>query len=183
MSHYGIIVFSNKANDLSFDELLYPYDEEKLSCYTFHPKPYEEIEKEFESFHKQNSTWTFDMYMKNFRYKKHKGKWGLWYNDNAKYDYYSLDGCAWLEEDLIPDGTLPDNKYYRYRKSQIKLKSDDDVPIAFVTPDGVWHSAGTVGWFAACDDTKESWESHIKEFKEFLAAPGDEYVSFVDCHI
>lgn len=183
MSHYGVIVFSNSARDSAFDKLLEPYSEADKKYMTFHPKEYSEIEKDFEKFKKQNPTWTIDIYVKNFGYVKHGGQYGYWYNDNARYDYYSLDGRSWDEEALIPDGTIPDNKYYRWRKSQIRLKNNEDVPVAFVTPDGVWHEAGRVGWFATCNDTPESWAKHIKEFKEFLAAPGDEYVSFVDCHI
>lgn len=185
MSHYGIVVFSDHMDDESFDILLAPYSETDKLYKTFHPKIMEEIKREFARFKEQNPSpvWTFDYYLSNFGYEQYEDQWGTWYNDNAKYDYYSLDGRAWLEEDMIPKGTIPDNRAYRYRKSQIKVMRDEDIPIAFVTPDGEWHCAGDVGWFATSNDTPESWEKHIKEFKEFLASPGDEYVSFVDCHI
>lgn len=185
MSHYGVAVFSNHMDDESFDILLAPYSEDDKQYMTFHPKTIDEIKEKFAHFKEQNPSpvWTFEYYLESFGYVQESGVWGYWYNDNAKYDYYSLDGRSWLEEDLIPAGEVPNNRAYRYRKSQIKLMRDEDIPIAFVTPDGVWHEAGTVGWFATCNDTPESWAKHIKEFKEFLAAPGDEYVSFVDCHI
>lgn len=183
MSHYGVVVFSDSYHDSSFYKLLEPYDETNHKYMTFHPKEYTEIKKDFERFKEMNPTWTIDMYIDSFGYVKHNGHFGSWYNDNARYDYYSLDARAWDEEALIPDGTIQYDKHHRWRKSQIVLKDDKDVPIAFVTPDGVWHEAGRVGWFATCNDTPESWAKHIKEFKEFLAAPGDEYVSFVDCHI
>lgn len=183
MSHYGVAVFSKTNDSLSFDELLEPYSESDKKYFTFHKKPHKEIEKDFEEFHKNNPSWDINMYIENFGYEKYNGEWGYWYNDNAKWDYYPLDARPSMEEALIREGEAPDDVYYRFRKSQIELRDDEHTPIAFITPDGEWHAAGTVGWFATCDDTPESWEKQRKDFKEFLAAPGDEYVSFVDCHI
>lgn len=56
-------------------------------------------------------------------------------------------------------------------------------PYAFVTPDGKWHSPGTVGWFALSDDTPESLKRYIKEWAEYVSSDENPYVNFVDCHI
>ena len=56
-------------------------------------------------------------------------------------------------------------------------------PYAFITPDGIWHAPGDVGWFGVSDEGPESLDRHIEEWQAFLNSPDDPYVSFVDCHI
>lgn len=56
-------------------------------------------------------------------------------------------------------------------------------PYAFITPDGVWHSSGTVGWFATSDDTPESRKAYLHEWIAWIESDENPYVNFVDCHI
>lgn len=59
-----------------------------------------------------------------------------------------------------------------------------EAPPAYITPDGVWHSPGNIGYFATDDFTKESVKAYYKEWKQFLrTAPDDLFVSFCDMHI
>lgn len=77
-------------------------------------------------------------------------------------------------------------EYYldRYKtKEQYVREMMRVVPYAFITPDGVWHSPGRVGWFACSNETAEDWERYVKEWDEFLASDTNPYVNLVDCHI
>lgn len=56
-------------------------------------------------------------------------------------------------------------------------------PYAFITPDGVWHAPGNVGWFAISDDTPETCEQYMNEWLDYISSEENPYVSFVDCHI
>jgi hypothetical protein len=56
---------------------------------------------------------------------------------------------------------------------------------AVLTPDGVWHEKGEMGWFGCSSETPEEakdWEEHYKE--RFLdTADPDWILTIVDCHI
>ncbi len=56
---------------------------------------------------------------------------------------------------------------------------------AVITPDGIWHEEGAVGWFALSDETPEEaaeWETNfVKRFIE--SRDGDTVATIVDCHI
>ena len=57
---------------------------------------------------------------------------------------------------------------------------------AVLTPDGVWHEPGRVGWFACDDATAESRREWAAKFHETLVAPYEKAgarVVMVDCHI
>lgn len=79
------------------------------------------------------------------------------------------------------------NKQYfldRYKtKEQYVKEMSRTIPYAFITPDGVWHSAGRVGWFATSDETAESADRYAREWAEWIACDANPYVSLVDCHI
>ena len=56
---------------------------------------------------------------------------------------------------------------------------------AVVTPDGVWHGKGKMGWWAMSSETAEEardWEEHYKE--RFIDAFDEDMIlTIVDCHI
>lgn len=57
---------------------------------------------------------------------------------------------------------------------------------AVVTPDGVWHEKGQMGWWGMSTDTAEDakgWDANY--YNEFIAPydPNNTYVTVVDCHI
>lgn len=58
-------------------------------------------------------------------------------------------------------------------------------PYACITPDGVWHSPGDMGWFGCSNETHEAgldWQLHFIERFIDTADP-DWEITMVDCHI
>ena len=132
MSHYCVAVFSNKPDDESFRELLAPYDENNYKS----PHVYDlaEVRKRYKKFLENNPGWKikgFRYYLKEFGYKLEDHKLIKYYNDNAKWDYYSLDGKEYMF-DVKPDRTIPfdcgrlrkDN--YDYEHSDFNDSFNDD---------------------------------------------------------
>ena len=69
-------------------------------------------------------------------------------------------------------------------KEAYAAESASDAPWAFITPDGVWHEKGEMGWFAFSDATKDSRKSFLDEWKVAITtAKPDDWVVLVDCHI
>ena len=56
---------------------------------------------------------------------------------------------------------------------------------AVITPDGIWHAPGEMGWFGVSSEDKEEfrdWYDHYKE--RFIdASDGEWTLTVVDCHI
>lgn len=71
-----------------------------------------------------------------------------------------------------------------YPKLEYYLRCNKlNYPYAFITPDGEWHSPGTVGWFAVSDDTPDSMQAYLDEWEAYVNSKENPYVNFVDCHI
>ena len=69
-------------------------------------------------------------------------------------------------------------------KEQYATDKASPIPWAFITPDGVWHEKGTMGWFACNDATFDSRKSFSAEWEAAIAAADPEdWVVIVDCHI
>lgn len=113
------------------------------------------------------------------------------------YDWYTVDPDietdaaefwdTYIGENAIeePPGIMNRQWYLdRYKtKEQYIMEECRTVPYAFITPDGVWHAPGVVGWFATSNDTAESFNKYLKEWDAFIAGDTNPYVSLVDCHI
>lgn len=56
---------------------------------------------------------------------------------------------------------------------------------AVVTPDGVWHSPGEVGWFGMSTETDDEWSEWVNNYYDrfFKDVDPDLIVTMVDCHI
>lgn len=227
MSHYPMIVFANDSRDGAFDALLEPYGECNKEYFTFH-KCTEEKFNHLVSLYDgmKDREPSFEAFMKGEGYVLTPDGWGSMYNDNARYDYYTLDGKEYLFDPK--KGEEMDDGAYRYRKSQIDfskyaeddyteqdaedywdeaMKSDDKkykdymlkryetkeqyvkeiitpYPYCFITPDGVCHAPGFMGWFACDDATAESTTKYIDEWLAYISSDKDDpYVSILDCHI
>lgn len=77
-------------------------------------------------------------------------------------------------------------QYYldRYKTKEQYLKEiARTIPYAFITPDGVWHSAGRVGWFAMSNETAEDADRYAAEWEAYIRSDENPYVNLVDCHI
>lgn len=94
MSHYSVAVFADSIYD--FEMLLDPYNEndhkQRFVCNE------EEVQKNFEKFLVQNPSWEnkYASYLKEFGYKREGDELVKYYNPNAKWDYYMLDGRDYL---------------------------------------------------------------------------------------
>lgn len=111
-----------------------------------------------------------------------------WYPDNHEATADAED--FW--DSFIGSGAYAEppgmwNKQYfldRYKtKEQYVKEWSRMLPWAFITPDGVWHAAGRVGWFATSDETAEDADRYAAEWDEWIASDANPYVSLVDCHI
>lgn len=121
--------------------------------------------------------------------------------ERAVNGYYKKSQIRWFEptdaseEELRDDwktlstegGMIMSAEYflgkYGTEEQYIKEMMAPEIPYAFISPDGVWHAPGNVGWFAFSDDTAESRNQFYQEWNDFLLNAPDCYVSLVDCHI
>ncbi len=72
-----------------------------------------------------------------------------------------------------------------YVKDVLFAEMPDFSTYAVITPDGEWHSSGTVGWFGVSSESKDDHDKWEREYKQRLidtANPEWEIV-IVDCHI
>lgn len=181
MSHYAVAVFSDDQN---FDSLLAKFNECDKNYFVFTEVPYEKIEEEYKEFVKKNVQYSLRMFIENEYYEQHNGKWGYWSNPNAKYDYYSIDGMDYLF-DPKPGVEISNEDYY-YHKNDLDYKLNDkyrEIPYAFVTPDGEWHSPGKVLWFGISTDTEEQWNEYEKEWDAYIMSDANPFVTIADFHI
>ncbi len=97
-------------------------------------------------------------------------------------------------KDLTPYDKLMEESYYlkEYLKKKYPneeayiLDSTTFSTYAAVTPDGVWHSKGTMGWFGFGSDTVESSNEFRDSYREKFIEPAIKngwYMTIVDCHI
>ena len=113
--------------------------------------------------------------------------------DFAQADPEETAAALKFWQDYVVDGKEPEGfvmykrEYYldRYKTAEQYAKEMTGTrPYAFVTPDGVWHSPGTVGWFALDDSTDDSMNRYIEEWNAYISDLSvNPYVSMVDCHI
>lgn len=98
------------------------------------------------------------------------------YNPKSKWDWYSVGG-RWDNELKLVSGELVNEAYV----SEIDWR--DNIPFAFITPDGEWHEKGKMGWLACVSNEKKKvdWETEFKDFIDNL--DDDVFVTVVDCHI
>lgn len=80
--------------------------------------------------------------------------------------------------------TSADRFLSQYPQQEDYTKSVMNIhPYAYITPDGVWHAPGTVGWFGMSDDTPDTYRKYLDEWIEYVNSVDNPYVTFVDCHI
>ncbi len=164
MTHYTVVVFDAGEK---VDKLVNKYDEnisvpeysnglvdkkEIDRCVSYYIEKHPEFKyKDFDSIYSVFG----ENWNGNCWRKNENGEWEEFttYNPDSKYDYY------------IP---------YSHKLPEF-------VPFAFVTPDGVWHEKGHMGWWAISWDEKpdEVWE---KEYKDALAEYKGTF-TILDCHI
>lgn len=130
MSHYAVAVFADDYND--FDRLLAPYDEG--SHYQRYVCDEADLKEKYRKFLIQNPSWLelgFEYYLEDFGYKREGNEIAAYYNPNAKWDYYTLDGKSYMfdltsaAQKRIDEGEL---EYDELRMKDYDLdKEDSDV--------------------------------------------------------
>jgi hypothetical protein len=226
--------YNNKSSNSLFDEegKITSYQqrrkmsEEERSLLTEKEVPFKELYSSFEEFvDKEYGYPTRD---------ETKNRYGYWYNENAKWDWYVVGG-RWKDTLLLKDGSRddvakikdilfkldetidPEHKHIydkvrqsvkdEYDKINIEHKENEQLlslmlggakdeetfiknalsfgTFAVLTPDGVWHEKGEMGWFGCSSETKDEadkWDDSY--YNSFIKdANPEHYFCIVDCHI
>lgn len=108
------------------------------------------------------------------------------YEDALRFWDVIVDGKEQEDGEDIWTIYNPDYYLHRYgdRETYASLQSQFGT-FAVLTPDGVWHEQGQMGWFGCSGETDEEardWMEHYQE--RFLdTADPDWILTIVDCHI
>ena len=76
--------------------------------------------------------------------------------------------------------------YYRenYKDAEsYALRCSKFSTYAVITPDGIWHEAGELGWFAISGASPEDKRKWAYEYEALVSQYPDATATFVDCHI
>jgi hypothetical protein len=117
------------------------------------------------------------------------GKRETTYNPKSEWDWYSVGGRwdGWLTGVEDPQaGLFNDGTEYpvltRNTSTTELVDLTNKSPFAVITPDGVWHEKGDMGWFAIVSDEKDqtAWDEEVKAL--YRACP-EHLVVCLDAHI
>jgi len=152
MSHFPVLVVCRNDDDPNY--LLEPYSE------NLHVAPYRDEDGELTT-----------------------------YNPASKWDWYVLGGRWDGYIPLMPaskeqgaDGGNSAPRFVNAARAGDVLLSQLQMTTAFISPDGVWHEVGTVGWWGIVTDVHE--EQYAKEWNEMIQSLRDDDMLYLyDCHI
>lgn len=99
------------------------------------------------------------------------------YNPASKWDWYVIGGRwdGWINDRKCSSECLSDNS-----ASTEEVIARKKIPHAILTPDGLWHERGRMGWWAVLATENEDWDAEaIQLFAQYPA----HRVVFVDAHI
>ena len=209
MSHYtvGIIIPSDQLDDInSFVEAqMAPYDESiKVApyvCYSLE-KAQLDLEREIRHFtqiiEKQHPAYNLDRCQEaldELRQSTPEQKYRDYvrcherfnsrqeplstYNPAGKWDWFSIGGRwnGWLRDREPTRASLTDN--LATIEQVIERKK---FPFAIITPDGVWHEQGRMGWWGAVIDGKEAADWHA-EAETIRRSYADHSLVLIDAHV
>lgn len=99
------------------------------------------------------------------------------YNPASKWDWYVIGGrwSGWLN-----DVESDKHGYIDNMTSTEEAIARKKVTHAIVTPEGIWHERGRMGWFASLLTENEHWD---REALQIFARYPDHQVVLVDAHI
>lgn len=99
------------------------------------------------------------------------------YNPASKWDWYVIGGRwdGWINDRKCSSECQSDNS-----ASTEEVIARKKIPHAILTPDGLWHERGRMGWWAILATENEDWDAEaIQLFAQFPA----HRVVIVDAHI
>ena len=209
MSHYtvGIIIPSDQLDDInSFVEAqMAPYDESiKVAPYVCYSLEQAQLDLEREIRHftqiieKQHPAYNLDRCQEaldELRHSTPEQKYRDYvrcherfnsrqeplstYNPAGKWDWFSIGGRwnGWLHDRDPKHASITDNLATIEQVIERKKFS-----FAIITPDGVWHEQGRMGWWGAVIDGKETADWHT-EAEAILRNYADHSLVLVDAHV
>lgn len=138
----------------------------------FNPNP--RVDGEFDSARVGDIDFSMDMeaYNKALRYWEVVVENQPLREDENKDDFFNFYRDGYYED------------FYKNKETYAKICASD-ITYAVITPDGVWHQKGEMGWFGASSETADeslNWDLHYKERFIDTADP-DWTLTIVDCHI
>jgi len=97
-------------------------------------------------------------------------------------------------KELTPYNDVINDSYFKEEYMREKFPTEDEyinrsllfTTYAVVTPYGVWHEAGKMGWWGvSCASPKDEREWDLRYYKHFIepASEHNWYMTIVDCHI
>ena len=109
-----------------------------------------------------------------------------------EYDHYHRWWEVVIDKAPLNPGEEKPFVFYKDEYYKERYKDADDYAkqnlkfhtFAALTPDGVWHEPGTMGWFACDSSTPETQKVYDDWFDNYLVTADPELVlTVVDCHI
>ena len=108
------------------------------------------------------------------------------YDEALRFWEVVIDGKP-LEKGEKQPFSLYKKEYYIERygtKEEFAKSSSNFGTYAILTPDGVWHEPGKMGWFGVSHATIEAEREWEKHYQEILNTANPEWtITIVDCHI
>jgi hypothetical protein len=118
------------------------------------------------------------------------------YNPNSKWDWWVVGG-RWdgfvrgIDRESGDKGFNFGAEHHQFEfntdtseavLARLDKEGESATPYSVLTPDGVWHQRGQMGWFGTSsgDQPREEWASHVKEI---IKNHPDHLVVGIDCHI
>ena len=113
------------------------------------------------------------------------------HNPDGQWDWYVVGGRwdGWITDTKVEskdNGFNFGDEHHQLGKNSIKVEKLLDqeelkAPFALITPDGVWHQRGNMGWFGMASDEKDkgSWEDEVRDLYE---QHKDCIAVCLDCH-
>ena len=184
MSYYSLAVIL-KREDLHLKDIEEAIQEKMIKyCEDIEllPKQYvkfKDCTEDVQDYMKQNNL-SYKEAMNQLWYEDNNGVPGYYYNENAKYDWYTMGG-TWSNLLHFKDGTTGDWGTI----DEIDFSNQTDFHTYAVLDENGWHEPNKMKWFGISDASKQEKQDFIKNYyKNFISnQKGDTVIAILDCHI
>jgi len=100
--------------------------------------------------------------------------------------YVEGDAPKTKDEEDIKENTFYNKEYYldKYKTKEAYIDSKrHEVAYAILTPDGVWHEPGKMGWFSSLGTYEDEVDFETNAYDRYVKPYEDYNIALVDCHI